>query len=111
MDSPTLPQDALDLLAIGRRYYDVVVEWVPKGDPRCYGRAFGFWCVEAGPPGWESRRKEIQRLSLPVPATPDRSEGPASCEWIEPRETIRKALTMARQQWPECCQRHGYVPQ
>ncbi len=109
MDAPTLPQDALDLLAIGRRYFNVDVEWVPKGDHRCCGRQFGFWCVQAGPPGWRSRVRP--EPWSPFPVCPGEQQPPCSCEWVEPTETIRKALSQARRSWPECCATRRYVSQ
>src|SRR5437764_779296 len=103
MHAPALPQDALDLLATGRRYFDVVVVWVPNGDERCRGRAFGFWSVQAGPPGWEAPRpSQRERLAPRVPACPGKAVRPVTCEWIEPYDTLKKALGMARRNWPEC---------
>jgi len=105
MDSPELPHDALDLLATGRRYYDVVVEWVPSSDHRCCGRAFGFWSVQAGPPGWEAEHRQRERRASPVPACPGKAVPPVTCEWIEPLHILKRALGMARRNWPECVQR------
>jgi hypothetical protein len=103
--APGLPQDALDLLAVGRRYYDVLVEWVPPGDPSAWGRTFGFWRVQAGPPGWPAAHASRERLVSPVPACPGKAVPPVTCEWTKPRETIKSALSLARRNWPECCER------
>jgi hypothetical protein len=94
---PDLPTPAAELLEIGRRYFDVEIAWV---EPGAQGRTFGFWRVEAGPPGWRGQ----PRAEVPIWQHPPESPGsaPVVCEWRDPWETLRRALGSARARWPGC---------
>jgi hypothetical protein len=95
-----LPKPALDLLEVGRRYFDVDVHWVPPGSGSGMGRMFGFWRVEVGPKGWRAAHRR------PAVAEPYPKGGvhnpPASAEWTDSTETIRSALAQGRSNWPQC---------
>lgn len=65
MPPPALVNTAVAArLAEARKRLRVEAEWIEPPDPRCHGRAFGFWRVMAGPkdgPGW------TQAKDLPYP--------------------------------------------
>jgi len=97
-----LPQPALDLLAIGRRYFDVDIRWVPPGSPTSYGRAFGFWSVEVGPKGWRQWHTVVDPRPFAQRFVSMGQVPPCTVEWTDPTVAIRGALTQARKNWPDC---------
>lgn len=97
-----IPDDLRDRLDAAREFLDFEIEWVEKGDPRCYGRQFGFWVVTAAPYGWREQLA-AWRASRPVCGI---EPPPAPCpmwvrmEWPDLAHTLRRVMDEAERKWP-----------
>ena len=87
-----IPSNVRDRLDAAREHLHVTIEWIERGDARCCGRDFGFWCVMTGPDGWQHRPKREHRYGEPSPIE---ERGPCTAEWTDLAATIKSALDLA----------------
>lgn len=97
-----IPDALRDRLGAARETLDVDIQWVEQGDPRCYGRQFGFWIVTAAPYGWREQLAAY-RASVPVCGV---GPPPVPCPaWVQIEgadleRSLLYVLDAAERRWP-----------